>query len=73
MGRELFRERSKNMPEFPEGSEWSQIKAELNYIFTHSTKVTLSKNKNKQKTPKFIAKPFGKKNFSAAPPALEST
>lgn len=61
------------MPEFPEGSEWSQIKAELNYIFTHSRKVTLSKTKNKQKSPTFIAKPFGQKNFSAALLALERT
>lgn len=37
------------MPEFPEGSKWSQIKAELNYIFTHSGKVTLSKNNNNKK------------------------
>lgn len=36
------------MPEFPEGSEWSQIKAELNYVFTPSRKATLSKTKTKQ-------------------------
>jgi len=36
-----------NMPGFPEGSEWSQIKAEYNYFFTRSRKVTLNKNKTK--------------------------
>lgn len=35
------------MPRFPEGSERSQIKGELNYIFSRSSRVTLGRKQNK--------------------------